>query len=168
MFERLSPKARQVMVEAQSQARLLGQDQIGTEHILLGLLAVGGVGVAALQGLGLSLEEVGQRATEAGRGPHGALESLPFTKQVQEALGQALREALRLNHNWISTGHLLLGLLEVRQCGAARILSDLGLRASTARAEVARLVDSGQTDEQPPVLQGAAAPLPAPRQRRRR
>jgi len=124
MFERFTNRARHVVVLAQEEARELHHNYIGTEHLLLGLLAEGGgLGAQALYRLGLSLagarEEV-KSAVGTGKGqPSG---HIPFTPRAKKALELALREAKQLHHNYIGTEHLLLGLVREGDGVAAEIL----------------------------------------------
>lgn len=126
MLERFTPKARMVLVTAETEAKGLGHGYIGTEHVLLGLLAADGVGRAVLGDLGLTLDDtrgavvslLAERATTAGPLPKKvkakkaatALGHVPFTPRAKSALELGLREALDLGHNYIGTEHLLLGV----------------------------------------------------------
>jgi len=113
MFERFTDRARRVVVLSQEEARRLKHSYIGTEHILLGLLAEGeGLACRALTGLGMSLEATRQEVAEAV--PPGSAEltsHIPFTPRAKKTLELSLREALQLQHDYIGTEHLLLGIL---------------------------------------------------------
>jgi ATP-dependent Clp protease ATP-binding subunit ClpA len=113
MFERFTDRARRVVVLSQEEAARLKHNYIGTEHILLGLLGEPeGVGSRALTGLGMSLESARQEVAELA--PPGTAEPagrIPFTPRAKKTLELALREALHLNHDYIGTEHLLLGIL---------------------------------------------------------
>jgi ATP-dependent Clp protease ATP-binding subunit ClpA len=113
MFERFTDRARRVVVLSQEEARRLKHHYIGTEHILLGLLGeADGVAARALAGLGMSLESAREEAAELV--PPGTVQltsHIPFTPRAKKTLELSLREALQLNHNYIGTEHLLLGLI---------------------------------------------------------
>jgi ATP-dependent Clp protease ATP-binding subunit ClpA len=125
MFERFSGQARHVVVSAQEEARELDHNYIGTEHLLLGLLATSdSVASVSLTALGYSRDEV-RGAVEAmiGRGKTAPGEHLPFTPRAKKVLELSLREALQLKHNYIGTEHILLGLVREGEGVAAQILA---------------------------------------------
>jgi ATP-dependent Clp protease ATP-binding subunit ClpA len=126
MFERFSGQARQVVVSAQEEARELDHNYIGTEHLLLGLLATSdSLASASLAGLGYTHDDV-QASVEAligrGKAPPGG--HIPFTPRAKKVLELSLREALQLKHNYIGTEHILLGLLREGEGVAAQILAN--------------------------------------------
>jgi ATP-dependent Clp protease ATP-binding subunit ClpA len=132
-------------VLAQEEARLLNHPFIGTEHILLGLLAEReGVAARALQSLGISLEAVREKVEEtigmAGTAPSGAP---PFTPRAKKVLELSLREALQLGHSYIGTEHLLLGLVREGEGVAATVLVSRGAELGRVRQEVMKLVSDG-------------------------
>jgi ATP-dependent Clp protease ATP-binding subunit ClpA len=141
MFERFTHQARQVVVLAQEQARGLGHNWVGTEHILLGLIAEGrGSGAKVLSSFGFSLERTrGQVEAIISRGT-GPVPSdhIPFTPRTRKVLELSLREALRYGHNCISTGHILLAIGREGDGVAARILLDGGASPRVVRQEVGR------------------------------
>ena len=127
MFERFTSRARRVLVLAQEEARLLGHDFIGTEHILLGLIHEGeGVAAQALERSGITLEVVRDNVERivgrAGTPPGG---SPPFTPRAKKVLELALREALQHGHSYIGTEHLLLGLIREGEGVGARVIESL-------------------------------------------
>ncbi len=131
---------------AQEEARLLNHSFIGTEHLLLGLIHEGdGVGAQALRSLGISHEAVLEKVEEtvgmAGTTPSGAP---PFTPRAKKVLELALREALQLNHRYIGTEHILLGLVREGEGVAATVLVSLGADAGRVRQEVNVLMSGGQ------------------------
>ena len=134
-FQRFSDRARAVMAAAQEEARALEHDHVGTEDVLLGLLAVEDGGAArALRALGVDADAVRERVGTGGGAPEG---QLPFASQAKKALELALREALALGNDHIGTEHVLLGL--VQEGGvAAGVLAELGADAERVRAEVDR------------------------------
>jgi ATP-dependent Clp protease ATP-binding subunit ClpC len=124
MFERFTDKARQVVVLAQEEARRLDHNYIGTEHLLLGLQGVpDGVGGRALAGVGMMLDGTRQEVLDiVGRGKSTQSGHIPFTPRAKKVLELALREALQLQHNYIGTEHVLLGLLREGEGVAAEIM----------------------------------------------
>ena len=135
LFHRFSKHARDAVGAAQQEARGLGHEALGSEDILLGLLAVDDGGAAhALSALGIEADAVRERVQ---RGPGSPEGKLPFSRQAKKALELGLREALAYKHNHIGTEHVLLGL--VRGGGeAAELLASLGADADRIRAEVER------------------------------
>jgi ATP-dependent Clp protease ATP-binding subunit ClpC len=146
VFERFTDRARRVLQLAQEEARLLNHSFIGTEHLLLGLIHEGdGVGAQALRSLGISHEAVLEKVEEtigmAGTAPSGAP---PFTPRAKKVLELALREALQLNHSYIGTEHILLGLVREGEGVAATVLVSLGADLGRVRQEVNKLMAGGQ------------------------
>jgi ATP-dependent Clp protease ATP-binding subunit ClpA len=138
MFERFTERARKAMVLAQEEAGLLRHNYIGTEHILLGLLREDeGVAARALASLGVTAEEARERVESiVGYGNEGPGPQVPFTPRSKKVLELALREALQLEHNYIGTEHILLGLVRENEGVAARVLSDLGVGPDDVRREL--------------------------------
>jgi ATP-dependent Clp protease ATP-binding subunit ClpC len=143
MFERFTDRARLVVVRAQEEARTLGHDYIGTEHILLGLVHDGGgLAAKALESLGIDLEAVRQRVEEVtGRGEQARSGHIPFTPRAKRVLELALQESQSLGHDYIGTEHILLGLIRQGEGVAAQVLSELGADLDPAREQVIRLLD---------------------------
>ncbi len=146
MFERFTDKARRTVVLAQEEARRLQHDHIGTEHLLLGLLReTDAVAATALTSLRISLEAARERVAATGppqtASAPGAQSSghIPFTPQAKRTLELALREALQLGHDYIGTGHILLGLVRDPGCRGASILSELGADEAAVREQVIEL-----------------------------
>jgi ATP-dependent Clp protease ATP-binding subunit ClpA len=125
MFERFTPRARRVVVAAQEEARALGHNYIGTEHVLLGLLTEPeGVAARALDGFGITLSGVRADVTAiVGAGDAPMKGHIPFTPRAKKTLEIALREALELHHNYIGTEHLLLGLMREKDGIGAQVLA---------------------------------------------
>ena len=126
MFERFSGQARQVVVLAQEEARELDHNYIGTEHLLLGLLAPSeSLASASLNALGYTHDGVRDSLVAiVGRGKASPGGHIPFTPRAKKVLELSLREALQLKHNYIGTEHILLGLLREGEGRAAQILAD--------------------------------------------
>ena len=113
MFERFTERARQVVVLAQDEARTLKHNEIGTEHILLGLLREeDGLAARVLESLGVTLEEVrAQVARIVRQGDEVVAGQIAFAPRARKVLELALREALSLGHDYVATEHILLGLV---------------------------------------------------------
>ena len=143
-FARFTQDARAVVVRSQEEARALEHGQVGTEHLLLGLLrgTDAELAVRALHGLGIGFEAVrAEIVRHLGAGdavPEGG--SVLFTPRAKKVLELALREALALRHDYIGTEHILLGLVRESSGLAARVLRDLGAEPGQVRAEVRRLL----------------------------
>jgi ATP-dependent Clp protease ATP-binding subunit ClpA len=142
MFERFTDRARRVVVLAQEEARMLNHNYIGTEHILLGLAREGdGVAARALESLGISLEAVRQHVEQIiGRGKQAPSGHIPFTPRAKKVLELSLREAQQLGHNYISTEHILLGLIREGEGVAAQVLVRLGADLNRVREQVIQLL----------------------------
>src|SRR2546429_2936277 len=156
MFERFTERARQVVVLAQEEARILKHNYIGTEHILLGLLREEeGLAARVLESLDITVEEVrAQVARIVGQGDEVTTGQIPFTPRAKKVLELALREALSLGHNYIGTEHILLGLVRENEGVAARILLDFDADADKIRNEIIRMLSGPGRRQQG----GGAAP----------
>jgi ATP-dependent Clp protease ATP-binding subunit ClpC len=163
MFERFDDRARRVVVLAQEEARMLGHNYIGTEHILLGLIheaesAFEGEGVAGrvLDRLGISLTEVRLQVEEiSGHGNQEHAREIPFTPRSKRVLELSLREALQLGRNYISTEHILLGLIREGEGIAAQVLVKFGADLTRVRQQVIQLLSGYQGKEQASARTGA-------------
>src|SRR6187200_1393850 len=146
MFERFTDRARRVVVLAQEEARMLNHNYIGTEHILLGLIHEGeGVAAKALESLGISLEAVRQKVEEIiGHGQQSPSGHIPFTPRAKKVLELSLREALQINHSYIGTEHILLGLIREGEGVAAQVLVKLGADLNRVRNQVLQLLSGFQ------------------------
>lgn len=138
MFERFTERARRVVVAAQDEARLLGHNHIGSEHLLLGLLDVpGGVAVHVLAGAGITAEaarvQVEEIAGTEGKSPHG---HIPFTPRAKKILELSLREALEQHKGYIGTEHILLAVMRDADGLGAQVLQRLGGSLSALRQRV--------------------------------
>ena len=169
MFERFSDRARRAIVHAQEEARLLNHDYIGTEHILLGLLAErAGVAARALDSLNVTLEAAREQVREIvgeGSQEQGQRGHIPFTPRAKKVLELSLREALNLRSEIIGTEHLLLGLIDEGDGVGAQILDRLGAPAETVRERVVELAKTEPDPETEPAG-GSAGPAPATLQAR--
>jgi ATP-dependent Clp protease ATP-binding subunit ClpA len=141
MFERFTQEARQVVVWAQEEARSLGHNYIGTEHVLLGLLRQEQDGrdgdQQPLGRLGVTLSEARERIVRiVGHGEGMPSGQIPFTPRAKKVLELALREALGLGHNWIDPDHILLGITREGEGVASRVLLELDVDSESIRREV--------------------------------
>jgi ATP-dependent Clp protease ATP-binding subunit ClpA len=138
MFERFTDQARRVVVLAQEEARLLGHGHIGTEHILLGLLAEGeGLAAQALATLEISLGAAREQVAEViGEGTGQPSGHIPFTPRTKKVLELSLREAQRLGDSYIGTEHILLGLAREGEGVGAQVLERLGAGRDRVLAQV--------------------------------
>ena len=145
MFERFTERARQVVVLAQDEARLLRHNYIGTEHLLLGLLREEeGIAARVLESLSITAEEVrAQVARIIGQGDEVlSTGQIPFTPRAKKVLELALREALSVGHNYIGTEHVLLGLVRENEGVAMQILLDFDADGEKIRNVVLELLSA--------------------------
>lgn len=140
IFGRFTERGRKVVMLAQDEARHFNHNYIGTEHLLLGLLAdEEGVAAQALRARGMVLDEArGQVEIIVGYGEEGTGAQAPFTPRSKKVLQLAEREALQLGHDYVSTEHVLLGLLRESEGVAARVLLNLNIDPDALRREVLR------------------------------
>jgi ATP-dependent Clp protease ATP-binding subunit ClpC len=138
LFERFTERSRQIVVLAQDEARALGHNYIGTEHILLGLLREEeGLAARVLESLDITVEEVREQVERVvGRGDNAVTGQIPFTPRAKRVLELALGEALTLGHSYIGTEHVLLGIARENSGVASRILLDFDAEADKIRAAV--------------------------------
>jgi ATP-dependent Clp protease ATP-binding subunit ClpC len=142
MFERFDQRARRVVVLAQEEARMHNHNYIGTEHILLGVIHEGeGIAAKALESLGISLDVVRRQVEEIiGQGQQAPSGHIPFTKRAKLVLELSLRESLQLNHGYIGTEHILLGLIREGDGVAAQVLVKLSADLNQIRQQVILLL----------------------------
>src|SRR5215210_7801765 len=143
-----TPRAQQVLALARKEADRFHHNYVGTEHILLGLIKLGqGVAVSVLQKMGLDLETV-RAAVEkqVGTGQETkAQNSIPYTPRVKKVLALAGKEAKTLNHSYVGTEHILLGLLREGEGVAARVLKNLEIDIERTRHEILKELDPNFT-----------------------
>jgi ATP-dependent Clp protease ATP-binding subunit ClpC len=157
-------RVRKVLAMAREEAIRLQHDYVGTEHILLGLIREGeGVAAAVLMNLNVDLEQIHERIEESVKKGKAtiALGELPYTSRAKKVLEYAMAEARELNHSYVGTEHLLLGLLREEKGIAAQVLNSLGLTLDEARGETLKLLGSDVSPSQPPSA-GSAGATPAP------
>ncbi len=143
MFERFTERARRVLQLAQEEAKRLGHDYLGTEHILLALVREGeGVAAEVLNNLGVNLEVIRievEKQVSAG-GDMLTIGEVPFTPHSKKVLELAVEEARALHHNYIGTEHLLLGLIREGESVGAKVLTALGVNLDKVRDGVIKLL----------------------------
>ncbi|WHS50653.1 ATP-dependent Clp protease ATP-binding subunit [Rothia sp. SD9660Na] len=142
MFERFTDRARRVIVLAQEEARMLNHNYIGTEHILLGLIHEGeGIAARALESLGINLTAVRDQVQDIiGSGPQASSGHIPFTPRAKKVLELSMREAIQLNHGYIGTEHILLGMVRANEGVGNQILTKLGAEPAKVRQTVMDLI----------------------------
>ncbi|MGI6032377.1 MAG: ATP-dependent Clp protease ATP-binding subunit [Coriobacteriales bacterium] len=147
MFEKFTDKARRVLVLAQEEARMLEQPYVGTEHLLLGLIREGeGIAAQALRNLNVTYEETLAQVKEiTDQDMPAAAGHIPFTPRAKRVLEGALRETLQLGQNYISTEHLLLGIVREGDGVAMQALSNMGVSGDQIRDAVSELISNAPT-----------------------
>jgi ATP-dependent Clp protease ATP-binding subunit ClpC len=166
MFERFTNRSRRVVVLAQQEALGLNHDYIGTEHILLGLIAEGqGPAAKILSSLDITLDSARAKIEEVvGRGEQPPTGHIPFTPRSKKVLELSLREALRYEQNYVGTGHILLSILTDGEGPAATFLMEQGVDANLVEDRLRReFADDPGTEAAPagedPVTLHPARPL---------
>ena len=155
MFEKFTDKARKVFVLAQDEAHMLGRPYVGTEHFLLGLIREGeGIAAKALQKLGITYENclLQVREIDEHEMPEAA-GHVPYTPRAKRVMESAYREALQMGQSFISTEHLLLGIVREGNGVAMQALEQLGTNAQEVRATVEELMRDIPAPQ--PVMDGA-------------
>ncbi len=153
MWEPFTERARRSIVLAQEEAQRLGNNYIGTEHILLGIISEGeSLAAKVLESLGVNLAKVRQEVEAiVGRGGQSMQQEMVFTPRAKRVIELAFEEARQLNHNYIGTEHLLLGLIREGEGVAARVLANLGVDPAKVRVQTTSLLGS---EAQTPVPKG--------------
>ncbi len=158
-------RVRKVLSMARQEAIRLQHDYVGTEHILLGLIREGeGVASHVLGNLSVDLDQIHERVTESVRQGKAtiALGELPYTSPAKKVLEFAMSEARELNHSYVGTEHLLLGLLRESKGIAAQVLNSLGVSIEEARSETLKVLGSDVSSSSPAGPAGGANPVPGP------
>ncbi len=142
MWEPFTERARRSIVLAQEEAQRLGNNYIGTEHILLGIISEGeSLAAKVLESLGVNLSKVRQEVEAiVGRGGQTVQQEMVFTPRAKRVIELAFEEARQLNHNYIGTEHLLLGLIREGEGVAARVLTNLGVDPAKVRVQTTSLL----------------------------
>jgi ATP-dependent Clp protease ATP-binding subunit ClpC len=162
-----TPRAQQVLALARKEADRFNHNFVGTEHLLLGLIKLGqGVAVNVLQKLGLDLETVRMEVEkQVGTGPdQKMIGNIPYTPRVKKVLALAAKEAKALNHTYVGTEHILLGLLREGDGVAARVLKNLDVDIEQTRQEILKELDPNfaAQEEQQASAGGETPEKPAP------
>src|SRR6202522_3281651 len=161
-----TPRAQQVLALARKEADRFNHNFLGTEHLLLGLIKLGqGVAVNVLQKMGLDLETVRMEVEkQVGTGPdQKMIGNIPYTPRVKKVLALASKEAKNLNHTYVGTEHILLGLLREGDGVAARVLKNLDVDIEQTRQEILKELDPHfASADEPQAGGGEAAPEKAP------
>src|SRR6476660_6322915 len=161
-----TPRAQQVLALARKEADRFNHNYVGTEHLLLGLIKLGqGVAVNVLQKMGLDLETVRMEVEkQVGSGPETKMAgNVPYTPRVKKVLALAGKEAKALNHSYVGTEHILLGLLREGDGVAARVLKSLDVELEQTREEILRELDPNYaaTEDQPSASAESSEKAPA-------
>jgi ATP-dependent Clp protease ATP-binding subunit ClpC len=147
-MDNFTPRAQQVLTLARKEAERFNHNYVGTEHLLLGLIKLGqGVAVNVLQRMGLDLEFV-RKEVEKHVGPPPETKmigNIPYTPRVKKVLALAVKEAQALNHSYVGTEHILLGLLREGEGVAARVLKSLEVDPARTRNEILKELDPNFT-----------------------
>ena len=156
-----TPRAQQVLALARKEADRFNHNYVGTEHLLLGLIKLGqGVAVNVLQKMGMDLETVRMEVEkQVGSGPETKMVgNIPYTPRVKKVLALAGKEAKALNHSYVGTEHILLGLLREGEGVAARVLKSLEVDIERTRNEILKELDPNFT---PPESEGEGGGEPS-------
>jgi len=147
MFGRFTERAQKVLALSQEEATRLGHNNIGTEHILLGLIREGeGIAAKALQSLGLEIEKIQEEVEELIGVGQEPLQTIHYTPRAKKVVELSQDEARKLGHSYVGTEHILLGLIREGEGVAARVLNNLGVSLNKARQQVLQLL--GTNDSQ--------------------
>ena len=139
-----TPRAQQVLALARREADRFNHNFVGTEHLLLGLIALGqGTAVTVLKKLGLDLATVRMEVEkQVGTGPdQKMIGNIPYTPRVKKVLALASKEAMALNHTYVGTEHILLGILHEGDGVAGRVLENLEVDIEKTRREILKVLD---------------------------
>jgi ATP-dependent Clp protease ATP-binding subunit ClpC len=146
MFGRFTERAQKVLALAQEEAIRLGHNNIGTEHILLGLVREGeGIAAKALYGLGLGSDKIQNEVENLiGKGQETS-QTIHYTPRAKKVIELSMDEARKLGHSYVGTEHILLGLIREGEGVAARVLNNLGVSLNKARQQVLQLLGSNES-----------------------
>lgn len=162
-LKNFTPRAQQVLALARKEADRMHHNFVGTEHVLLGIIKLGhGTAVTVLDKLGID-PETARREVEklVGTGTdYTVIRHIPYTPRVKKVLALAIKEAAALNHTYVGTEHILLGLLREGDGIAARVLTDVGLNLEATRQQVLKVLDPNY--EPPDVSRKKAKPEAEP------
>src|SRR3974390_2311648 len=159
-FDKFTERARKVLSLAQEEAQRFQHNYIGTEHLLLGLVREGeGVAAKVLSNLGVELNKV-RSAVEfiIGRGDRAVLGEIGLTPRAKKVIELAVDEARRLNHHYIGTEHLLLGLVREGEGIAAGVLESLGVNLEKVRTQTIQVLSQSQPGPHHDAKHGSKTP----------
>jgi len=143
MFERFTERARHVVVAAQEESKRVGHKQVGSEHLLLGLLwDETSLAAQALNSCGAWSDPARAAVAREARPDGPPADQIPFTSDAKRVLERALREAVRLGHNYIGTEHLLLGLLREEDSAGFHVLQELDVDVEQLRELTLQLIST--------------------------
>src|SRR5699024_6981905 len=147
MFGRFTERAQKVLALSQEEAVRLGHNNIGTEHILLGLVSEGdGIAAKALQALNLGSDKIrGEVESLIGKGDQVS-QTIHYTPRAKKVIELSMDEARKLGHSYVGTEHILLGLIREGEGVAARVLNNLGVSLNKARQQVLQLLGSSESN----------------------
>jgi hypothetical protein len=160
VFERFTGGAQRVVTLAQEEARALGHDHVGTEHLMIGLVREEeGLAAHVLRDFGIDADRMRDAVIRIlGRGEGAPRGQIPLTPRSKKVLELGLREAAAMGHNYVGTEHLLLGLVREREGVGARILADAGADEGTVSAQVVALLQ-GPVRVVPSAIREGVRPL---------
>ena len=167
MYERFTDRARKIMQLSNQEARRLRHEYVGTEHVLLAIIQDTGVAANVLKNLHVDLQKLRQEVEKIVRsGPDMVtMGKLPQTPRAKKVIEYAIEEARTLNHNYVGTEHLLLGLVREEQGVASQVLLNLGVTLAAVREQVLRLLGQevipGQADASSPASHSKTPALDA-------
>ncbi|RPF49958.1 ATP-dependent protease ATP-binding subunit ClpC [Aquisalibacillus elongatus] len=146
MFGRFTERAQKVLALSQEEAIRLGHNNIGTEHILLGLVKEGeGIAAKALQSLNVTADQIQQEVEQLiGRGQNTS-QQIHYTPRAKKVIELSMDEARKLSHSYVGTEHILLGLIREGEGVAARVFNNLGISLNKARQQVLQLLGSNES-----------------------
>ena len=157
MYERFTDRSRKVMQLASQEAQKLNHEYVGTEHILLGLVAEGsGVAANVIKNMDVDLRKIRlevERCVQAGPDVV-TMGKLPQTPRAKKVIEYAIEEARTLNHNYVGTEHLLLGLIRETEGIACQVLTNLGLKLEDVKEEILNLLGHNRDEEGNPLYCG--------------
>lgn len=146
MFGRFTERAQKVLALSQEEAVRLGHSNIGTEHVLLGLVREGdGIAAKALHSLGLEVEKIQQEVEGLIGVGQQAMQTIHYTPRAKKVVELSQDEARKLGHSYVGTEHILLGLIREGEGVAARVLNNLGVSLNKARQQVLQLLGSNES-----------------------
>ncbi|NLC45432.1 MAG: ATP-dependent Clp protease ATP-binding subunit [Clostridiales bacterium] len=151
-FARFTERAQRALIYSQEEARNLGHNYVGTEHLLLGLLKEGeGAAAQVLKGHGIDIEEIREKIEElVGKGNFNFTEGFGYTPRTKRIMELSFYEARNLGHNYVGTEHLLLALIREGEGVASRVLKDSGVDLQQTREQILKLLKEEGTETNQP------------------